>query len=438
MIEIDRIELAEPFDGKAAFNFPNTGRVDGIVLRVAGWFRQPRSALAKLVRFTLVASESSLSSAALNLQEINLRERIDVPCRPLEICLGFDGYVDAVSLPRTFRIQVRYQRETGEDCLFGEIRGRRTVLKGNYTAKVQPLIVFHAGRMGSTAMMRTLLAHPRILVNDRHPYEAAPAEYFSRACSIMLSTPKAGHHVSWDSLGPNPYLTPNFQSHESIEDNLDSLAGPVGDFARARIDCWYRTVAVRANKPASTFFAEKAVWPQASNALLWLYPTVKLILMTRDPRDVFRSARDFNAKRGIPGFGRELVASDEEWINLRGRWFGDIVDVFDNHPEEDRLQVRFEDLIQDTRLTLSRVCAFLGLENSEAILTAMSQAIQEETPQTNRHRTSLPGQEVGRWRDSVTDQHARQIARTTRIYMRRFGYDGNLDGVPETDEQVGD
>ena len=438
MIEIDLIQVAERIGsvGDAAFDLPSTNRVDGMALRMAGWFRVPRDQPIGLVRFSLVDVDDA-HPADGRLREARPETRYDVPCSPDQIALGFDSYIDGITLPRKFRILISYCREVDDELALGEVRGRHTVIAGKYIAEFQPITVFHAGRMGSTAMMRALLANPEIVVDDRHPYEYASAGYFSHVSSVLLRTKHFENsqdgnpeNAGWliPSLGPNMYLSPDFQRYEDIELNLASLAGEVSDFARAAIDLCYRPIRARTNKPNATWFVEKVVWQDSINAFLWLYPRVKLILLTRDPRDSFRSARDFNAKRSIAAFGREYVANDTDWIDFRSRWMRRMVHAFNFHAEEDRLNVRFEDLMADTLGTMHRVCVFLGIDNSISTVKAMANAVLEETPESMAHRTSSRGHEVGEWRRGLTSEEAARIVDRSRVFMRRFGYDENIQG----------
>jgi Sulfotransferase family len=443
MIDIDLVRAVERVGsvGNLSFDLPNTGRVNGMAFRVAGWFRVPSDQPIGLVRFSL-ADVKDAHPADCRLREVRPEIRQDVPCGPEQIALGFDSYVDGIILPRTFRILVSYCQELDDELALGEVCGRHSLIVGKYTAEFQPIAVFHAGRMGSTAMMRALLAHPEIVVDDRHPYEYTSAGYFSHASSILLRTrdfenrnernlkDRESENAGWliPSLEPNMNLSPDIQQYEDIERNLASLASEVSDFARAAIDVCYRPIRAQTNKPKATFFAEKVFWQDSIDAFLWLYPKVKLILLTRDPRDSFRSARDFNAKRSIAAFGREYVTNDKDWIDFRSRWMRRMVRTFDFHAEEDRLVVRFEDLMADTLGAMRRVCAFLDIDSSISTVKAMENAALEETPESMAHRTSSRGHEVGEWRRGLTSEEATQIVDRSRVFMRRFGYDEDIEG----------
>lgn len=437
MIEIERVEIAEPMrlGLLAALDSPGVGRIDGIVFRVAGWFRRPQGSAKPKLRLHLAACTGA-EPVHWNLRELQSHERTEVPCNDWEMALGFEGYVDAVLLPRVFRVLISYQHESGEEHLIGEISGRRAFIAGGYEPRFQPIAVYHGGRMGSTAMMRALLSHHDIAVGNQHPFENNTAGYLSSISNLLLrpAQPRDNTKVEWGDArrawyyySSNWCLSRDFQDDASINATLAGLMGPTADFARISVDRCYDLVAARAGKTGAKFLAEKQVRPDVINTLLWLYPNVKLILLTRDPRDLLRSARDFNAKRAELGFYRDFVASDEEWIDLQGGLLCSFVDVFDNHPAADRLHVPFEEFVTDTRGTLRGVCEFLDVDRSSETIDAMERAVREETPESKLHRTRTSGREIGSWRGDLSPAHVRRIARSAASYMQRFGYEPDTD-----------
>ena len=433
MVEIERVDIAEPLRAglNAALDSPGVGRIDGIAFRVAGWFRKPRGSSKPKVRLHLAASPGA-EPVHWDLREVQSHERTDVPCNDWEMAVGFEGYVDGVLLPRVFRVLISYRHESGEVYLIGEISGRRTFIVGAYEPRFQPIAVYHGGRMGSTAMMRALLSHHDVAAGNQHPFENNTAAYLSNISNLLLRPAQTRENSrlewgdarrGWHYFTSNWCLSRDFQDDASIEATLADLMGPTADFARISIDRCYDLVAARTGKTGAKFLVEKQVRPDVVNTLLWLYPSVKLILLTRDPRDVVRSARDFNAKRAEQGFYRQFVDNDEEWIDLQSRLLCSFVDVFDNHPPADRLHVPFEEFMADTRGTLRRVCEFLDIDRSQMAIGAMERAVLEETPESTFHRTRPSGKEVGSWREAVSPAHARRIVRGAGPFMQRFGYE---------------
>ena len=95
--------------------------------------------------------------------------------------------------------------------------------------------------------------------------------------------------------------------------------------------------------------------------MLWdLYPDSKEVFLVREFRDVLASILAFNRKRGFDAFGREAVASDEEFLSLRGT-----IDrlVGDWHARGHRsLLIRYEDIVLAPETEVARVFEYAGLD----------------------------------------------------------------------------
>src|ERR1043165_5413742 len=189
MIEIDKVEIAEPLRAGpvAALDAPAVGGVNGMVFRVAGWLRRPRGSPKPKLRFHLAACAGA-EPAHWDLRTVQSYERTDVPSHEWESAVGFEGYVDGALLPRKFRILISYQNESREEHTLGEVAGRRTFISGKYKARFHPVAVYHGGRMGSTAIMHALLAHPEIAVSDQYPFENNTTSYLTSVSNVLLQT----------------------------------------------------------------------------------------------------------------------------------------------------------------------------------------------------------------------------------------------------------
>lgn len=92
--------------------------------------------------------------------------------------------------------------------------------------------------------------------------------------------------------------------------------------------------------------------------LLDLLPNARIFHMLRDPRDVARSSIGMgwagNTYYGVDHW----IATEKAWDGIKGKLNPDQV-----------LNLRYEDLFGDTEAELRRVCAFLGMPYSFAMLT---------------------------------------------------------------------
>ena len=90
--------------------------------------------------------------------------------------------------------------------------------------------------------------------------------------------------------------------------------------------------------------------------LLW--PQARFIYLLRDGRDVANSAVGM-------GWAGNAYCGADIWIEAERRW----ADMRQRLDPSAYLEVRFEDLVRQPAATLARVCAFLGVDYSEQMLS---------------------------------------------------------------------
>ncbi|MFG0299002.1 MAG: sulfotransferase family protein [Phycisphaerales bacterium JB047] len=92
--------------------------------------------------------------------------------------------------------------------------------------------------------------------------------------------------------------------------------------------------------------------------ILDLWPNTKLICLVRDPRDVCRSCV------GMGWYGHPALAYPE-WLDPIHRWES----AKERIPDDCRTIVRYEDLLRNPQLELSKCAELLGLDYSPAMLS---------------------------------------------------------------------
>ena len=129
-----------------------------------------------------------------------------------------------------------------------------------------------------------------------------------------------------------------------------------------------------------------------------LYPREREIFLVRDPRDCLASVLAFNARRGFDDFGRELVDTDEQYVDLIRTRMLSFVQLWKSKSQYSTL-VRYEDLVRSPTEQIRAMLDALELDSSEYIVEAMVKAGNEVTADVNAHRTSSDGpSSVGRWK----------------------------------------
>lgn len=288
-----------------------------------------------------------------------------------------------------------------------------------------PLVVTCLGRTGSTWLLRLLGCHPEIVVYGAFEHEARLGSYWAAVFNTLTSVASVGQVLDpVDIRRPHWWVGPNLDATASLAQPtaawmVNGHTRAVADFCRDRIDAFYREVAKAG--PAARYFAEKYAPPPAGSPLAELYPDLQEIVLVRDFRDMIASALAFNEKRGFPAFGRENVASDEEYIRARARDVAMLQAHWERRGPAAHL-VRYEELIRSPAATLARLLAALGLDATESVLSTVVAGAGEDHPAMPFHRT-VPDAEssIGRWRDlplSLAELANAELAAA----LQEFGY----------------
>jgi len=94
-----------------------------------------------------------------------------------------------------------------------------------------------------------------------------------------------------------------------------------------------------------------------------IWPQAKYIYIYRDGRDVANSIMRM-------GWAGNLYLAAEWWLRAENEW-----DVAHANIDNNRwIEVRYEDLINDSRTQLEKICSFLGVEYSEKIFDYANQS----------------------------------------------------------------
>jgi hypothetical protein len=140
------------------------------------------------------------------------------------------------------------------------------------------------------------------------------------------------------------------------------------------------------------------VWPQA-----------RFIYLRRDPRDVARCCAQM-------GIGGSAWGATHVWTDAELQW----AKITQQVPESRRMEVRIEDVIENTNQALSDICRFLGTQFDPAMLE-----IERDTDYTRPQKhVSYP------WRMSAARSEIQQIeSRIGKAAIEAAGY--RHSGLPE-------
>jgi hypothetical protein len=249
-----------------------------------------------------------------------------------------------------------------------------------------------SGRTGSTLLMQLLATAPTIEFDRVAPYEHNYLAYFSDLAGQVaqpIQSPDA-RRAPAPVLLPTPF--PAMLDGDELAGRL--LRGMWREFSDLR----------RQHNPDARFWAEKF----GDRAVPATLPAAKVLLLIRDPRDIWCSINSFDDRRGFYGFGRQ---ADESRASFLKFFLGSVHDLLDrSFPQSSSvLLVRYEDLVTRVDREARRIGAWLGVDLDPAAVIANRSSFREHM--TSADPASDPSSSVGRWRRDLSPDE-REVFRT--------------------------
>lgn len=300
-----------------------------------------------------------------------------------------------------------------------DLVGRLLAPRGDATPPLRPLLVAHpGGRTGTTLLMQLLGTSPRILFERSYPFETRYLTYLLRWASLLepdgdASWPAANvTRLDAATLGPMPWTETTLWDGATLAPTC--FAAAWREFSRSAVARSHPPGRPH-DAPAPLRWAEK-VPPWVPARLRRVMPC-DVIVLVRDPRDVFLSIGAFDAKRGFPGFSRR--PDDDDWTFAR-RWVALCRERYATMREEaartESLLVRYEDLATDLEAAARRITAWLGTPLDARRVEAGATAFAY-------HMTSpSPDASVGRWRSELAPDLAAFFAAELPDELAHFGW----------------
>lgn len=284
--------------------------------------------------------------------------------------------------------------------------------------ELRPIILTATGRSGTSLLMRRLWRDSSIVVAGDFPYEIKLLSYYTKAFEILTATGNHEKSVSADLIFDDPYrlgLNPFnhhlyaqvFPAPAMIHGFFERQAAPIiAEAFKAVIGTFYQQVNTANSKRGARFFAEKCeVFNPTRDFTRLAFGDVHEIILVRDPRDIFCSYRSFWS---VPG-----QQALQNLGSVRNR-------VLDFHKEttDDRLFLRYEDLVCQPDETMQRISGFLNLDHVAEIDHG------HENEDFKGHATSQDAlSSIGRWRRELTDSERQVFDSEFAEFFETFGYD---------------
>lgn len=413
-----------------------TGDAEDHILLIAGWVLGGQGVQVLCVQVS--ADGQLLKRAPIDVPREDVLVALQTTDVPSDR-IGFYFEVGTVGLAERFALDV--------EILVGESIERATMVRlCTVTAsksstfasesRYRPLQVTALARSGTTLLMGALARHREVLVTNFHPYEVGQSNYWLHLL-MVASAPAdfegSAHPDEFSNtrfhIGHNPYSHPSYV--HQYRDRLDAVGYYAESTLRAltrfcieRIDGYYDLVSRQEGKPDARLFAEKAVPGFAQNVCRDVYAAPREVILVRDFRDVFCSARSFNAKRNHPSFGRDLVEGDLQWIDtVFEPGARDLLKAWQQRSSTAFL-LRYEDLIRSPNEQLERLFGHLGIDDGRDGVRRIVEEVFSRTDTAAAHGTTPnPEASVGRWRRELAPELQSHFRNRLGDVLDAFGYD---------------
>lgn len=419
-------------DGVIGFNFdiPKIGDTgNGFTLPLAGWVLGNPVPVTDL---EIQCNDFLLRSVPIKLPSPDiLAVRKNIPGSDRA---RFTSSISLLGLPQNATIDLVAVFEDGSKSQLGNIKCEHNKFASSYESKFNPLIVTSLGRTGSTWLMRLLSNHPSIIAFPKYPFEVKAATYWMQMLKVLTesgnrfqSTKPVDFEREFHFIGHNPYncslyfndLANGVHLREWFrKDYLHDLVC----FTKKAVDDYYSNLCGLCDKTEATFFAEKTVPIFTRGVFRDVYNSLREIILVRDVRDIFCSARAFNRKRGYKTFGEDSAKDDYEWLSRLAKDVKSLLNVWKNS-EEQILLVRYEDLLTNPKDTLRSILDYANLDSNEEAIATIIEKASVDTPQLAFHRTSKnPKAAIGRWRYELDESIISYCRENYGALLEDLGY----------------
>jgi Sulfotransferase family len=271
-----------------------------------------------------------------------------------------------------------------------------------------PFFIVGSGRSGSTLLRLMLCSHSRLTIPPEtwyllpllqrlsvdRPLDAAETE---TAVAIMTG------HYRWPDL--------KLDSQEFRRAVHRLTAPSVRDLVEV-VYRWYVQAEGKARWGDKT-----PAYIEIVPELARMFPGARFIHLVRDGRDV---AKSFQTTDWV---GRWLHLNTREWsraLDYQRRWA-------DSELRQQMLEVRYEDLVLETEVTLRRICQFIG-EEFETQMLSWERTVDGRVPEREREyhtklKLRIGAEGVSRWKREMSARETFVSESFMGAHLKRLGYE---------------
>jgi hypothetical protein len=263
--------------------------------------------------------------------------------------------------------------------------------------------------------------------------------------TVPIDDPHIGHHLglwrpiplAWASASEEPELTTLAELKRDKPGYFfaDRYAATWRPRLRELIAARFAAQAAESGRPRPLVIV-KEPGSQAAGLLMSLFPQSRLVFLLRDGRDVVESwLAAYQEGAWAQEEGAFPLAEDgrEAFIRWQASVWSyrtrAVAEAYAAHDPSRRVLVRYEELIDDPKTALRRICSVAGLEVDPAELERIAVAHDIESVPAHERGPDQPVRKgrPGGWRYSLSARERRLMVEEMSRELRRFGYVSEAD-----------
>jgi hypothetical protein len=276
--------------------------------------------------------------------------------------------------------------------------------------RYRPFFIVGSGRSGNTLLRRILYAHPSIHI--------PPETYILGQCIRIF---RRYRMMTWQDL--TYLILSRFEYHPefgTFQMSLRPLAEQLLNTPKANrslaymLNSFYQYVAKTQGKegarwgdktPLNTFYLER---------ILGVFPDAQFIHIVRDGCDVAVSYYQ-------SGFYKDIFSAADRWLaSVKA------AKLFTKRHPQSVLEIRYEDLVSQSEVTVKKVCNFLEIEFHQSMLESRSLVGEMgDVPMREHHRQAMnpiSTSNIGKGRQHLTEEEKYLLHQKIGEYLLQLGY----------------
>jgi hypothetical protein len=274
-----------------------------------------------------------------------------------------------------------------------------------------PVFVVGCARSGTTMLRAMLDAHPELAIPPESHFITAMWQVRRR---YGHPGPVNAEHMAADIVGTYRFGEWGIPA-AAVIDRVRALVRP--GFADV-LDGVFRAYADEHGKHR---WGDKT--PNYSldvGLLAELFPAARFVHLVRDGRNVALSLLQ------VPWWPNTLVEAAQVWSH----WTAEARAAGRSLGSDRYLEVRYEDLVADSTLELTKICGFLGLTYRDEMLSYPTRGAGNGTPAYHRNAQRAPVTGLRDWSRDMSKQDLALFEAIAGPQIRAMGYDPAFEHLP--------